>query len=826
MKKSVAVSVLSGVALGSLATPALAAGSDAPLTAWEASRTVDDNDMVTTGVARGRDRLDSATSTSAIKESEITKIGARSLPDLLRNVPGLRVEAGGGDANASYTVRGLPLVSGGSKYLQLQEDGLPILEFGDILSLTPDLFLRADLNLSQVEVIRGGSASTFASNAPGGVINLISKTGDVEGGSVQATAGLNYGLYRTDFDYGTQLSDTLRFHIGGFYREGEGPRNAGFTAFRGGQVKFNITKKFTGGYVRFYAKLLDDRVPTYNPSPVLITGTDAKPTYQDFPNFSFRDDSLLSRNLTLIESVDNENRGTMLSLGNGQHSKAKTFGLETQFSVSDWSVTERLRYSDLSGEFTNTTGVTLIPAAVAPFALGGTSLRFFNGPRAGQAITDPANLNGNGLTMLGFVGSFRIKSFNNLTNDLRISRVWEVEGGDLTTTFGLYKSRQDVNYDFLESTVLRDVVGGGNSSLLDVVSGTTTSTSDGVVSFGVDGGGYKRHYDVQYGVTAPYGSFNFHKGKIAIGGSVRYDAGKVEGTIRNDGPTDVAGIDVNGDGVITGPEAYAQVTPLSRNQPVNYNYHYLSYSAGINFRVAEPFAVFARYSRGSRAGADRLLFSPAISATNGQLLDKQAAYDPVKQAEVGLKYRHEGLTLNVTGFWARTTETNTQLNADANGELQLQLVNRAYRAYGAEFEGAIRRGPFSLNVGATLANATITRAETPSLIGNTPRHQAKLIYQVRPQYDTDLFTVGATIIGTTGSYAQDTNQLRMPAYTTVGGFLQVRPIERVELSLNASNIFNVHAITDVSSATIPAGGASFAQTLYARTITASARFFF
>lgn len=140
---------------------------------------------------------------------------------------------------------------------------------------------------------------------------------------------------------------------------------------------------------------------------------------------------------------------------------------------------------------------------------------------------------------------------------------------------------------------------------------------------------------------------------------------------------------------------------------------------------------------------------------------------------------------------------------------QLQLVNRAYRAYGAEFEGGIRRGPFSLNVGATLANATITKAGTPSLVGNTPRHQAKLIYQVRPQDDTDLFTVGATIIGITGSYAQDTNQMRMPAYPTVGGFLQVRPIERVELSLNASNIFNVHPITDVSNATIPAGGVSF-----------------
>ena len=43
--------------------------------------------------------------------------------------------------------------------------------------------LRADLNVARVEAIRGGSASTFASNSPGGVINMISDTGEREGGA-------------------------------------------------------------------------------------------------------------------------------------------------------------------------------------------------------------------------------------------------------------------------------------------------------------------------------------------------------------------------------------------------------------------------------------------------------------------------------------------------------------------------------------------------------------------------------------------------------------------------------------------------------------------
>ena len=60
--------------------------------------------------------------------------------------------------------------------MQFQEDGLPVLEFGDIQFAGIDQFLRADLTLSQVQAIRGGSASTFASNSPGGLIN-VGRTG-------------------------------------------------------------------------------------------------------------------------------------------------------------------------------------------------------------------------------------------------------------------------------------------------------------------------------------------------------------------------------------------------------------------------------------------------------------------------------------------------------------------------------------------------------------------------------------------------------------------------------------------------------------------------
>ena len=134
----------------------------------------------------------------------------------LRQIPGIRSEASGGEGNANIAVRGIPVSTGGARYIQLQEDGLPVLEFGDIVFGNADNFVRADRNVGRVEAVRGGSASTFASNSPGGVINFISKTGLEEGGAVAGTIGIDHETYRLDFDYGGALDATSYFHVGGF----------------------------------------------------------------------------------------------------------------------------------------------------------------------------------------------------------------------------------------------------------------------------------------------------------------------------------------------------------------------------------------------------------------------------------------------------------------------------------------------------------------------------------------------------------------------------------------------------------------------------------
>ncbi len=135
------------------------------------------DEIIITGVTNPRSKIESSVSVTSMKPKVIAQSAPRTTAEIFRTIPGIRSESSGGEGNSNIAVRGVPISSGGSKYVQLQEDGLPVLLFGDISFGTADIFTRFDSNVARIEAIRGGSASTLTSNGPGGIINIISKTG-------------------------------------------------------------------------------------------------------------------------------------------------------------------------------------------------------------------------------------------------------------------------------------------------------------------------------------------------------------------------------------------------------------------------------------------------------------------------------------------------------------------------------------------------------------------------------------------------------------------------------------------------------------------------
>jgi outer membrane receptor protein involved in Fe transport len=783
-------------------------------------------DIVVTGVAQGRNRLDTSVSVSSLDADLTAKIPPRNTAEILRNLPGVRVEASGGEGNANISVRGLPVASGGSKFLQLQEDGLPVLEFGDIIFGNADIFIRNDLSLARIESVRGGSASTFASNSPGGIINFISKTGEQDGGSFQLSSGIDYREYRADFAYGGHVDAKTRYELSGFYRLGDGPRDVGYDAMRGGQIKANITREFDRGYVRVYGKYLDDRSIAYLPNPVRVTGGNDDPTYTNVPGFSINEDTLHSRYIGSVLTLDGNNKPVRRNIGDGMHPVVKSVGFEGQFELADgWNVTERFRYSDISGDF-----VSPFPAAVGDaqttangFAGAGAQLYYASGPLSGQRIASRGTVGGNGLLASVVLFDVDLKSLNNITNDLRLNGKVELGGGALSIAAGIYNSRQDVKTDWLWTSFFQTVQGDGRSVLVDIrnAAGVSQTAGGTLYSASFFGNCCRRSYDMRYTTNAPFAQLGFEIGRLNVDGSVRYDFGSAKGSIAGDLPGAVTtrAQDMNGDGVISAAEQTVAFLPNNRTG-IDYDYSYLSYSAGVNYRLSDTLAAFARYSRGGRVNADRLLFGPTINLQTGGLVPGAKPYDFVKQAEGGLKFSSGPIGLYATVFNAKTQETNYLLS-------QQQFTSRDYEATGVELEGRFRRGPFSLTAAGTYTDAKITRDATDATLnGNRPQRQAAFVYQATPQLDFGRVSFGANVIGTTSSYTQPVNQLKMPAYTQVNGFLLVRAADNVSFNLNANNIFNVKGITEAEDAAIPSNQLVRARSINGRTIAASVRFDF
>ena len=812
-------------------------------TAWadspapdSASATPSVKGAFTTGVAKGRDLLDTAISASTISDSDLHKIGTTSIAEIVGNIPGIRAETGGTDGRVSITIRGLPLDADGSKFLQIQEDGLPVLEFGDIYFGVPTQFLRSDLATGQVQAIRGGSASTFASNSPGGVVNFISRTGEETGGMLQFSSGLNYALGRVDFDYGQKIDDHWRFNVGGFYRRGEGPRATGYDTFNGGQIKFNATRTFDGGYIRFYAKVLDDREPFLGAVPVQVSGSDSDPHFSPLPGFDPRSDSAWTRNVSSALVLNRSNLPETIDLRQGDHSKVRAFGIEAQFELAGWTITDRARYSVISGQHNETAGQVYIPAAALAGALGvpGGTVSYADGPLAGQTVANPATLNGNGLAALGLQINADINSLNYAVNDLRASRVFALAGGKLTTTAGFYASSQDIDMLWSFNSTVMDFAGGGNSTLLNV---TTPSgfpvTQGGVLSYSFLGGSgqFKRDLDVRFRTLAPYGSINYQAGKLTLGASLRYDRtqarGMVYGADLGGGRVGVGAYDINGDGVISLPETQTAMLPLSQPASVAYSYGFVSYSAGANYRIAEDLSAFARYSRGGRACADRDVYPPSFNPATGQLANASLAFSPIRQAELGTKFRSGAITVFVTGFWASTKDTNVQVAADTQGNTIVVPINRTYSAKGVELESEARKGPFSLRLGATYTKSKIdSDLDNPAENGLVPRHEPNFFMTAMPQFQTGMISIGANVIGVSSSYAEDTDLLKQPGYVLVNPFVEVRPLAHVTATLNVFNLFNKLAFSEVDSGGVPANGIVNILPINGRTLTASVRITF
>ena len=764
------------------------------------------SEVIVTGVANPRAKIESSVSVTTLQPSKINQSAPRSTAEIFRTIPGIRSESSGGEGNSNIAVRGVPISSGGSKYVQIQEDGLPVLLYGDISFGTADIFTRFDANVAKIEAIRGGSASTMSSNSPGGIINIISKTGKKQGGSLSTTFGLDYNSFRTDFDYGTKIGEGLYFHMGGFYRAGEGVRKAGYTANNGGQFKFNLTKEFDNGYVRLYTKYLNDRAAGYLPMPMAVSGTNADPSWDNAPNFDATTGAIQSAFLSQNygTGVNGERRRSKVS--DGMHPVSSSVGFEAFFELdNDWSIRNNGRFSFNSGRFVSPFPAQLGTAADMASSFGaGSTLQYANG----TSVSD------NSLVARIHMFDTELNDFNNFMNDFKISKSFD----NLNLTLGYFKSIQNVSISWLWNSYLLEV-NGDNGQLIDVFDATGSALSEnGLYAYGTPfWGNLHRNYDTQYNVSAPYLSMTLDATEdLTIDASIRHDNGQVSGSFA--GGTS-SSIDMNNDGIISAPEQNVNSIDHANATAVDYDYDYFSYSLGVNYKLQDNKAIFARISKGASAKADRILFS-GLDYTDG---DRINALDFISQAEVGYKQKFDRGVLYATFFHATTNEEGG-FEATSNS-----IIENDYKSMGIELEGSYNFSDnFNLRGAVTWTDSEVDSGDNE---GNTPRRQPDFIYNIIPSYSfgqESQNSIGLSLIGQSKAYAQDSNELVMPGFVMVNSFIDVAITKSLTANLSVNNLFDSIGVTESEEGSITEGQVNYlrARPLPGRSMSLALRYTF
>ena len=799
------------------------------------------DEIVVTASGRDQTKIESSISVTSIDAQMIQDFQPSSEAEVFKLLPGIQVPGTSGPGgNSNIAVRGLPVATGGAPFVQLQEDGLPVVLFGDIQFGNNDYFTRFDPSVANIEAVRGGSATTFASQAPGAVINYISNYGREEGGYIELKKGLDYSQTQLDFRYGGALTDSMNFHVGGYFKRGRGPLNAGYNLSDSIQVKANVTKEFGDGkgYFRLLFKYADAAEPNYTGAPALATISGGKVSgVKAFPGFDGRTDTNYSKYNQSFLIYNREGTLERVKM-DGITTNQKSIGAALHYELTDSiTVDNNARYSDISGGFASPfLGIAPRAGIVGSVVNGRTvqAIRYASGPNAGQLYTGTyVDNNVNVKT--------NIRSLDSFVNDLTIAGKFDTGFADLTARVGYFYMDQTIAMDWHVNKSLRELSGNSPSQLdrYDSAGGTAAAnkiTQEGISGYNNNWGNCcARDYDLSYTNTAPYAQLVLDNDTFNLDGSVRFESVTASGYAIGGG----AEFNVNSSGVLI-----PTMTANGAREVLDYKRSYTSWTAGALWKATPDLSLFGRASKGGRFNADRQTLSGKFRPDGSLCTRAQASallctdgvtpsVDFVNQYEVGVKNRGNlgdgRYTVELTllkGDFKRSDFEPTVTGICPGGGC---VIDNSFKTQGAEFFATLRLGGFNFIANATYTKAkqkfTSTRGGT-QVAGSASFGRAlnipDLSYSLSANYDiAAIASVGVTAVGQSSTFD---GALTYPGKTVFNTNLKINPIENLELGLNVYNLFDTYDSRGNGNGTF--GGGITGTPVIGRTLTGSVRLSF
>ena len=760
--------------------------------------------IVVTASVQARNNLETSEQVTTIPSKLIVAMAPRSVAEMLRLIPGVSVQdQAGSGGNANFTVRGLPVTTGGAPFVQIQEDGLPQVLFGDMNFGNNDYWTRFDVS-EQMQATVGGSAATLAAGAPGAVINFISATGRHQSGEFTLSQGLGFGETRATFAVGGPINSTWRYHIDGFYVHGTGLRDQGFIGENGYQLKGNITHDLPGhkGFIRLYAKLLNDREEYNAGGPVSAVGSgNTLSSISVYPGYDVRTGTtvgIYNQTITYLSNVSGQFAQTR---NDGIHPHVDSLGAELYYvPAGNLSVDDKFRVSWINGTFAAQFFGLGNTASILGSTVNGQTVGqvvYAGGPNAGQAY--------NGLVNNSTQIYTNMHNMGNVVNDLSLQDHWRTPYGKLTAGGGLFYMSQTIDQSWHPNAQLQ-AVSGTNPQSLDLLSTTgQLLSSNGVTGYNTAwGASVDRLYNMNVTDTAPYLDLTWSVDRLQLQGSVRQDDYRVNGWAESaSAATTQMGYLSGGmlsatGGLGTPLVSYSTIDP-NTYEPLDYGISYRSWSVGALYMLNHSTSLYVRASRGGKPNTDRNILS-GYTNPNGSLTASGAgkALDIVLQQEAGIKHEGEflGGSYGVTLSYFHTSFSESSF--DLTQPVATRYFNEKYSANGGEFEATWALGGFSLYTQATYQNPKVDSNEvgpSPSQLtslgsGFLPPGMSKLMWVLAPTYRWRAVTGGLVWQGQSQQNIGGPVPFYSPEQDFLDGFVSYDLNRSISVALHVNNMFD------------------------------------
>jgi outer membrane receptor protein involved in Fe transport len=797
-----------------VAGPALA--QETPPSAEAPAAEVDS--VVVTGSARPQRRFDVSYAVNALSQNEVQKLAPQNMADLLGKLPGIQVEATGGEVQNITRVRGIPTDDGLALF---QQDGLPLFTEINGFFFRGDSLNRYDLMTKSLEVVRGGPASIYASQAAA-IVNSSTVTGtDKTKGKAQVTLGTT-GLARVDLYQAGKIDDQTFYAVGGFIRQDDGHRDNGFPNDKGGQIRGNIKRVLEHGTLTVSGNYLNDHNTFYLPIPIADPRNPSTSLNQYINYFDGTMNSPALRNVPMKYRDGNGNLVTdTRDLANGRHLEYGNIGVQYEGELGQWLLSAKAGATKGTLDF-DAFYSTSNPADATQFAngfLGAAKTAFGAVDHLGYAI---AGSNGaqvyNPATASGLVmqAQYRAAGSDFYSNqaDINLTRNFQTGNGNHDVKLGVYLSGYGQTSKSVYNDMLIEVQ--GKPRTLDLVA---YSASGAVLGSVTDNGVLRYTTTLNQGdVDARMGAFYFN------------DTWEVSDRLRLDGGLRRERYHYDGYALLTNQVNLGDTKTLADDttraftggvQAHKYNINTINWTLGANYDFTKQLGAYAR--------ASHLEVPPSMQVAAS--VDPLVLKTKANQFEAGFKATMGRSYLYVTGFYTQFNPLNASFvafnPATGRNDQTVPFFGKAV-VKGAELDGSLALGPrFSLAGSLTVQDpqyrdfVNATGADPSKVVGNQIIREPKVFGNIRPNYD---FNVQDYLVQMYGSYSYTGKRYvdffeatALPAYHSLGAGVSVTRGDW-KLQLSGDNLTDAKGLTEGNTRTDTLAGQGSQQAIYGRPV--------